>query len=374
MQSTAKPRSATASPSALLAVGLTFAFALVLAPSLASAADGDAGDAREPLAYLPGDSRFASHVDVEKLRTSKYFDQVVEYLEGRSGEEGSRGARLAGFLTGENGFDIESDLETIAVGLPVSRFKSPSTVEHGTFVLAGDFEPDTIRSLIREERDDVQSREQAGLELLQTERAEIGFPSSNRLIVAMGPTSYRDGVWKLAAEGGTSFADTGQKQGLFEGIDRSRMVWMVNHLVDEAEQSDPKVDSAGVSIEIDTGIDLQIVSHITDEAHAENIVEQVEEMKKSGGENPMVAMLGAGPLVDNLAVERDGLTVELTTSMNEAELDALVASLRQMVESQSRMSMPSSGAGGDGESSGQSSGEASDETDDSSESNGDKTN
>jgi hypothetical protein len=342
-------------------VGLLVAVALFAAPSIGAAENDADSDARDPITYLPSDSRFASNVDIEKFRDSKYFDQAIEYLENRSKTQ--QESRIADFLTGENGFDIRSDLSSLTVGLPVSQVQTPQEADTGTFVLSGNFEPDQIRELIRNERDDVGTRNHAGLELLRIDDAEIGFPADNRLVVTTGKESYRNKVWKLATEGGKSFADSGEERGMFAGVDRSKTLWMVNYLKGTSGRGDSKVDSAGVSVDVANGLELEIVSHVADEGHAETVSKQIETMKSSAAESPMISMLGATPLIKNLSVDRDKTTVVASTSMNETELDALVASLRQMAASQSQMSIPTSGGAKKPSNSGQSTDDSTDSTD-----------
>jgi hypothetical protein len=342
--------------------------ALLAVPSVSAAEDGADSDTRESITYLPANSRFASYVDVGKFRNSKYFDQALAYLEDRSANQTD--TRIADFLTGKNGFDIRSDLSSLTVGLPVSRVQTPREADTGTFVLSGDFDPDQIRELIRKERDDVGTRSHAGLELLRVDKAEVGFPADNRLVVTTGKESYRNKVWKLATEGGKSFADSGESRGMFDGVDRTKTLWMVNYLKGTSGRADSKVDSAGVSLDVDKGLELEIVSHVADKEHAETVSSQIETMKSSAAESPMISMLGAAPLITNLSVDREETTIVASTSMNESELDALVASLRQMAASQSQMSIPSSG----NPNKSSQSGESADESSDSPESNDDSDN
>lgn len=321
--------------------------AALLAPTTAAAGDDASPDSRDPLTYLPSESRFAAHVDVDSLRQSKYFEKGMTYLEERSGDDD---AGIGQFLSDDEGFDLRSDLHTIAVGLPVSRVDASSEVERGTFVFSGDFDEQQIRKAVKEQQGELATRTHAGLDAYKVNDAEFALPTSERLIVTMGPESYRNAVWSLAADGGVSFEQTADKHGLLDGVDTSRTVWMVNRLKGAQDRTKSKVDSAGISLTIEKGLDLQVVTRMASEADAKAVVQQVEAMKKSGSENSMLMMFGAGPLVSNLAVERDGTTAVATTSMTEPELDVLVEKVRQVASSQSRMSIPSSSSSSSGDS------------------------
>ncbi|MFB6375441.1 MAG: hypothetical protein ABEN55_20510, partial [Bradymonadaceae bacterium] len=230
--------------------------------------------------------------------------------------------------------------------LPASRVDATSQLEKGTVVLTGDFDADKIRKVVKEREGELDKRQQNGLDVYATDDGEFALPTSDRLIVTMGSKGYRNGVWKLAAEGGTSFEQTAEKHGLFDGLDTSRPIWMVNRLKGAKDRTSSKVDSAGISLGLDSGAQFQVVTRVGNEADAKAVAQQVEAIKKKGSESTMLTMFGAGPLVSNLGVERDGTTVIATTSMTEAELDVLVEKVRQLAASQSSMSIPSSGASG----------------------------
>ena len=328
----ARSRSSVVISAALLLLGA----GLLAIPSTAFAGDSSA---KAPTAYLPADSRFAAEVDVTKLRQTKYFKQGLELFEQQTKDN----AKLSKFFNADDGFDLSSDLHRLAVGLPVSRVTPSQKVEKGVFVLAGKFEADKVASMVEKEYGELKTRKlDGGTQLYRADETEFGFPSSDRLVIAMGPKAYRDSVWKTATAGAASFDDVAKKEGLLDGLDTDRSIWMVNRVSGSARAASSNVETAAISIELGEGIDLQVVSRLSSEASAKEMVQRMEAMKKTGADNPMVSMIGAAPLVTNLAITHDKSAVTATTSMTESELDYLVTNLRQLAASQSRLSIPSS--------------------------------
>lgn len=319
----------------------TLLFLSLLVPSLALAGDDDkSASSRALLSYLPADSQFAAQVDVEKLRKSKYFKRAYNMLE----EQAKDDEKLAELIS-EDGFDIESDLSSVAIGLPVSRVSPNTGVNKGVFVMDGSFDEEKIRKLVKEEYDDLETREIGDMTAFRLDETEFGLPASNRLVITMGPESYRKKVWNLARKGGKSFEKTASDKNLLDGLETDRTLWMVNLITGSMRGPSSSAKSAAISVNLDSGLDLQVVSRVDDEAAAKEMVQRIGAMKKSAGENPMLSMFGAGPLVENLKVENNKTSVVATTSMTESELDYLVQKVQQIAASQSTLSIPSSSGG-----------------------------
>ena len=309
-------------------------FAASLAPAGAAAEDSQG---RDLLSYLPADSKFVAKLDVEKLRQSKYFTQAFDYLE----ENANDNADLQRFLSSDEGVDLRSDLESVGVALPVSRVAPNRELERGVFAMSGTFDAEQIRKLVKEEYEKLESREAHGLTIHRTEKAEFSILNKHRLVVTMGPESYRKGVWKLVAEGGKSFEDTAREKKLLEDLDTSRTLWLVNQ-PGRTEGPGSDVESAAVAVNLDAGVDLQIITRAGSEASAKEMLQQAKAMKKTGASNPMLAMFGATPLLENLELEHKKSSLLATTSMNEEQVDYLVDRIRQMASSGSQLSIPSS--------------------------------
>lgn len=310
-----------------LAVGL---------PSLSWAADP--GKLTE---VVPADSRFVGHVDVDGLEKSKYFDQAVEFIK----DSPQTDEEFAAFFDGTGEIDIRSDLDTLAVGLPVARLDRAKEDQRRVFALEGDFDEEKIKGLVEENYSDVSTRKlDDETTVYAVGEAEFAVPNSDRLVVAVGPESYRKTVWSLVQGNGTSFRDKAKSDGLLEGVDTSRAVWMLSRVSKSMRGPSSNVQTATVSLDLVGGLDLQVVSHVGSESNAKSMMKRLEAMKKSGANNPMLGMFGATPLIENLEIDRDNTTVTADTSMTESELDTLISKVKQYASSQSQFSLPSDGA------------------------------
>ena len=135
------------------ALGLAFGLATVTLLVLPSTAT--AGGKQDLTEYLPGNSQFAAHVDVDELRKSKYFDRAVKYLEDRTDGDDT----IAGLLKGSNGFDAREDLDSIAIGLPVARVSPSRKVDRAVVSVSGDFDESQVEKFLKEEYSELSTDE-----------------------------------------------------------------------------------------------------------------------------------------------------------------------------------------------------------------------
>jgi hypothetical protein len=83
-----------------------------------------------------------------------------------------------------------------------------------------------------------------------------------------------------------------------------------------------------------SGLDMEMLAQMDSADDANKSVEQMKSMKSQGASNPMVAMLGAKPLLDNLKITSSGSKVRFNTEMSPKEFDSMVAAITQMAQSQ----------------------------------------
>jgi len=321
------------SASALLAVAGLAAASVFSAPIPARAAQAD-----QLLEYLPHDSRFAGHVDVEALRGTKYLDRAVEFIEKRA----KRDPAVPEVLGDAGAFDLRSDLDGFAVALPVSRISPGRSVDRAAVAFDTEFDESRLRALLEKRAVELSVRERDdGTKVYESGDRAFAVPSSDRLVVALGPSEYRKEVLELIGSDGATFADSARDEGLLDGVDRSRPVWMVNRI----DRPGSSAETAAVAVELSGGIDLQVALRSNSESSAKSIVKRAEAMKKSRLRTAQLSMFGAAPLLENLAIEREGRMVKATTSMTDSELDYLVQRLREVSEGRSKLSIPAAEGG-----------------------------
>jgi len=322
-----------------IALAGLFASLLLAIPSLPT--DVRAEGADELVNYLPGDSRFAARIDVDALRGTQYFDRAIEFLEERAKQDDS----VPDVLDSSAAFDPRSDLHGVAVGLPVSRISPSQNVQRAVVAVSADFQESDFAEYLEQQFSDVSTHElDSGSTVYETDGRAFVVPTSNRLVAVLGPESYRNKVWGLLDGEGTSFSKVSDRQGLLTGIDTSRMIWMVNRIPNSGSGGSSKARSAAVGIQLASRVDLQMVTVGHSESDAESMSKRVKSLKETWSENRMLKMMGAGPLVTNLEVERNGSRVTATTSMTDSEFDYFVDRVRQLSEGQSKLSIPSGGA------------------------------
>lgn len=318
--------------------------AALVAPNSANA-ESD----RSPTDLLPGASKVAVQLDVERLKKSKYFDRALEFLKSRMRQRDN----YSKFFDSENGYHIGKDVARVAVGVPKGRINARSPeLDRGVLVVDGNFSEEKTIELVEQGDVEVESRTLGDdLEIHEVEGTEFTVRSGGRLVVVTGPESYRQTAWETVRGKSASFASVSKRENLLQHVDTDRTLWVVNR-AGGTTKGGKSIRSTTVGFDLDDGAELQLVSQADTKSGAKSIAEQIAALKKTGGENTMVQMFGAGPLVENLSWERRETAVVATTSMTAKELDTLVQMVKQSVQA-SQTSMPSgektgSGASEDG--------------------------
>lgn len=311
-----------AAPAALVVCAVLFVPA-------AAEAESDASD-RPATDLLPGASNVAVHLDVDRLKDSKYFDRALDFLETRMRERNN----YSKFFDSEKGYHLGKDVSRVAVGVPNGRInpRAPE-FDRGVMVVDGNFTAEKTRKLVEQGDAEVTTRKVAGdLEVHEVEGTEFTVLSGGRLVVVTGPDAYRETAWKTVAGESASFEKVSQREKLLQHVDTDRTLWVVNR-AGGTTKSGQSIRSTTLSFDLDDGAALQLVSRTGTESGAKAMIEQMAALKKTGRENTMIQMLGAAPLVENLSWERRGTSVVATTSMNAEQLEALVEMTRQTLQS-----------------------------------------
>lgn len=318
-----KDRPAIRIGSILLATAL-----LLLSASTALAGDSD--EAEGLMDYLPEDSRTAGVIDVQKLRKSKYFEEAFDAVEQQAADD-----EFGKLLQKQGEFDLKSDLHKMAVGMPVAQVKGQNAPDKVVFVMTGDFKRDKLNKLIEKEVDEVEKRELTGdLEGYGKEDIEFAL-TDDHFFVVRGDDSYRSDAWNVIDGDGDSFTKSAKAHNLFSHLNTERAFWITARPPAGSPQA-KGIESAGVAVDVGSGLDIQVVSHTDSKDKADEMISQLEKAKKQGASNAMLSMFGATPLVTNLEFEKSGKAVVATTSMTNSEFDSMITSVKQFINSQKK--------------------------------------
>ena len=292
---------------------------------------------------LPTDSQFALFFDVDELRKSQYYSELESFIRDRMPNQ-----KALSKLESEGGLDLSKDISGIALGFPAATPTAIRQSQKAAVVIRGEFNSDDLTSLVKDSFSEVETRDVSDdLTVHAVDQSDIAVMDEHIVIVS-GDSSYRESAWKTVRGEGTSLRETIGEEKIFERVQNDRSFWVLNRAGGESRpQPLADLQSAVVSAHLLDGVDLQLVARSTSKEAGQKMNEQMTKLKKSSSENPMLRTVGAAPLVDNLEMSLDDTTFTATTSMNTEELDTLIASLKQLVQSrmQQQGGQPKGGPG-----------------------------
>ena len=310
-------------------ITLTFLglFALVANPAAAETPDSKAaGSAKHDLfSYLPSDSSSLAVIDVDAVRNSPYFDKATDYLESQGQVQG-----LTKLLESDTKAIEDQSVERVAVGFPAADARTAP--ERSTAILSGTFSKSSMKTLFTSEVDGF-SAVDVGDALVAYKKGDTVavLLDDSHLLLVTGPSTYRDRALNTAKGKVKSFADGSQPTAILEHLDTSMGIWMVN-----ASSSLPKAASEGIvelglALGVRDDLEIQAVFRSNSDDAAKKLEGQLSKASSEHAKNPMVEMLGIGPLLSNLKQSRKGTIVVATTSMTSSEVDALIERLEQVI-------------------------------------------
>jgi hypothetical protein len=271
------------------------------------------------------------------FRNTPYHQQLFDWVESRTGRSDVR-KQMADRL----GFDPDEALERVTFGVPADQLGStPQDLDAFTAILSGSFERTKVLDAIRKEHDGkLTSVDRPGdWTVYRVDDVELGFTENSQMIVVQGADAYRSAAWQTVAGDGNTAAASIQTYDGFAPVDRSRMLWMIQRSSNsQAPQSDNLLQTAA-AIDLNKGLDIQVVTIAKDETSAKETLAQFKSVSQTKGTG-MLDMVGATPLVENLSVNRSNNIVTATTSMTDAQFQAMIKAVRQMTATPEKVGIP----------------------------------
>ena len=116
---------------------------------------------------------------------------------------------------------------------------------------------------------------------------------------------------------------------------KSAQIWVFGtppkNIANKAGQGVPDIKKLQASINFATGINLA-VNLETEPKFAQEAVTKFQAEKAKMGQNPMVAMMGLGAMINKLALTAKGRDLSLKLNLNDAEVNQLVNMVKMMVQ------------------------------------------
>ncbi|MGM0557768.1 MAG: hypothetical protein ACQEVA_15395 [Myxococcota bacterium] len=291
--------------------------------------------------YLSSQNDVVMGLNLTELRSNKYYDRLVEWARGQSG-----GGELLKAFEAESGLDIEKDIDAVAIAFPsTGSMQKQQQKREFAMAISGKFESDKLVSAIKKQGTDLQTKEVAGLKFYKSSDVWLAVPKDGLALMTAGDDGYvKKNISTFGNQKGSIRKNKRVKEMLGE-VDVGGDIWIAGDMTSVPASSDgPRPNSLGMEIDFAKGLALEMVAQMDSKEDATTSVEQMEAMQSQGANNPIVTMLGAKPLVDNLAIKSSGPQVRFSTEMTSKEFDTMISAIMQMAKSRGMGGMPSGGA------------------------------
>ncbi len=296
-------------------------------------------------------------VDFTELRDSPLFEEGFEMVKGQPAA-----AAALRQVEEDFGLDIESDIAALVVASdspplssqlvsnPMAALENPEQHQaSGALVLIrGDLDASDIIA----EMADLEEDQEAPSQIRQP-GFEVGGIDDQTLAISTGDESFLDESRRQLADDrsgpGAAFTRGIERLGGSQGL-----YMMTQPTIPDPEAMRDEVGAVasfgGMSMDLSDEVRISGLVTLGGEEEAEEMVEQVDEIRNEVSGNPLVSLFGVAPLVDNLSVRQDDNEVLVRTSMTNHEASRLVSQLRSLVQSQQGLQNPLQGPGFGGDS------------------------
>lgn len=309
---------------------LSYLLALFFAAGIFWPQAAQAQSARELTRYISAQDKSVVGVNIESLRKSKYFDQVINWA-----KQTPEGQELFDTMKAAE-IDLTRDIDTFVAGIADFGGEAQPGKSDMTFVLAGKLKQATLLKLAKAKGVDFKESKSGKLTLYSKDNLTLVFPKDGLIWGVSGAEGYR----KKAVETLKSSKNTVESSSYFKDMiadtKDKRSLWAI---VDMAAaqaplaEVDPKTaaKTASLSLDLASGMAIDVLLEMATKEGAKAAADELKAQALASAKNPMVAMVGAGPFLKNLKVDHKGTRVSTASSMTSAEFDKLVTVATQMM-------------------------------------------
>jgi len=228
-------------------------------------------------------------------------------------------------------FDVERDVDSLVLALQNPTVGNPSQpqVQDSVAVLTGKIGPKKVVAAATKQFGKLAKRKQGKMTIYTADSFEFAFVEPHTLVM-VNEGAFAKKVWAAVADAKQSAGANAHVTKLMKSVDTSKGLWVTAWTKGMPQSRGPKMDGAAVAVDVRSGLNINIKSTMATKKDADTAMQQVEGMKKQGGKNPMILMMGVKPLIDNLTTTRQKKIVDMKTHMAKSEVAAMVQKLKAM--------------------------------------------
>lgn len=301
---------------------ITLAVMLVSANAFAKQSDA-------LIRHVPHDSKIIVGMEIPKLKKSFLFSEVLSVLRDKSG-----GMNVLSFVLDTEGFDVEKDVNSMLVAFDEAptdpqAAQSPASV----VVLQGTLDAKKVIGAAKKKFGGMKKTKKGKIDVYSGSGIDMAFVAKDTLVIA-DQGKYAAETWSAAGDPKKSASANKDIGALMKLIPSGKGLWVTMETKGMTAPNSPAMDGAAMTLDLISGVALDFRSKFQKEKDAKDALTQFQQMKKQSGSDPLVAMLGAKPLLENLDARVEKKTVlAMKTSMTDAQLKALVVKLKALSKS-----------------------------------------
>lgn len=280
--------------------------------------------------YISYQEQIVLGVNFDELRKSKYYSMAEEMAKSS--------AAINDMLTllDEAGVDFSTDITALTMGVPLLDVEKSLAERTYSVAISGKFDSKKLLETLQAKKVAFKTSELGKKKLYTADNIAFTFPKDGVLLVTSGPDAYRTRALSPLKGADKSVTKAGYFQRIFKDVKSASGVWVV---ANAASGPNPKSKELAVSLDISSGLAAEILMEMVDETSAAAALEHAQAQIQASASNPMLAMVGAKPLLTNIKSTHKGTRVTHTTKMSPQELDVLVRNARGFVEGQMKKQM-----------------------------------
>ena len=337
----------------------------LLAATVALLAFGATALAAPPMEGLPKKSEVLMGLNIKASRGTLAFKELVKLARNNQDV-----AEVIENIKKDAGLDLEKDLDYVVMAFPSAKATNRPSAANVPFtaVARGTFDRAKIEKVLADaqQKDKVETEKLGKFSVYVIDHTTFGFLDDDTMLFSVGPTGYRQTVWKNAHKKSRSISQNKTLQNLLGEVDPAKSFWLVADTTSlnppkavapskkktkgkskagdpqpEEPPADPRMDSISLTVDLSAGLTLDALAHLASEDDARVAQEGLQKDLKAASDNFLVKMMGAGPLLANMKLDQAKSDLKISTSMNKGEFSTM---LKALVQAASDPRMPQPGA------------------------------
>jgi hypothetical protein len=272
--------------------------------------------------YTPKSTKLVMGANLDALKPSPLYREMLALVKGRPAF-----AEFLSFLEVEAGINIEKDVQGVAVAMPeVSMNPAQANAQDTmTLVVSGKFDRKRLLEAVDKKfpGHPITGEGPTARHTLGT--VTLAFASDKELVMTVGDQDFQDKTWNALANKKESASSNKDITTMAGKLNLTRGMWLIG-VTGHLPQNGPKMNVAGMTVDLASGLKIDLIGTMNGKEDVKKSLADFEMLKKEAT-NPMVTMMGAAPLIQNLKTGSKGLDVTMTTQMNAAQFQNMMGML-----------------------------------------------